>query len=1166
MAGITQTIPSYSSGMSEQPDNLKFPGQVTESLNAIPDITKGLFKRPGLKRIDTSLISDPQRNVSTASGALQSVQSNGSWFHYYRDESEGAYIGQVAADGEVRVWSCKTGKLATTAYGTGGAAAIKAYLTTSSPENIQALTINDSTFLSNRDKTRSQTVIQTNFSANYERASNVITVTKIDHGLTVNEHVNLNFTSGGATTGDYKITGKTDDTFTVASTGSDISSQTDGVLVAPLTDKNPDEHFAIIELIRAENGRQYGLNITNGTDDASRNVTLKRATRIKIKSQNLNEDVGSGECFGIGTEVFDITSGGTTLPTSAVDVSNELISLSNHGFDLDTILLYHSNGGTSMQDSNNNFSDHRDIYVHNQSANTLYFKYGPTPDTGSTMDLTNAGNDSQVIRRADQGLVEDANGTLITAATKKNLVFRISTLGQQGNAENNSGDFVCSYQPEVTLLHGGEGWETGDTIHVAMSGQGFGGGGSRANSPRDDHRVAVYEIEVTDHEETQVQAQYNNNPQGLIRPAVTPFDSDTTVTSDTILAGIKTAVDAITSSNSGLAGQGVSAKVIGTTIYLSSSTTFNVEVAEEDLMRVMQDSVNDVTNLPNQCKHGYIVQVKNARMADEDDYYLRFDGQNNNDGSGAWSECAKPGIAKRLYNLPVVIERTAFDTVNQQATFTVRQFDYQDRRVGDPGTNPMPSFIKTDSNGNFEGRVNKILFFRNRLALLSGENVILSRPGTLGKPDFFSESALATSASDPIDISAASMFPSELFDGIEINTGLIVFSSNQQFLLTSDDTVLNPDTAKLKSIATFNYNIDIPPISLGTTVAYVDNSGRFSRLNEMANIAREGEPNIVEVSKVVPSLLPNDIDLLTNSRENGMILLGKTGTDTVFGYKYLNIGEKRQQAAWFKWKFNQPLIYHFIIDDEYFILDDDYYLQRMSLVESSDELTIAKDGVEYILHLDNYIPLFGGTYQPNTNSTLFSNQNWLNQVGGANVSVIDRLIVVDPEVTTNNVRLARFQHPSVSLGNTSNQQLSLDGDWSSATSSAPLYVGYLFDYEVKFPKFYPFKSGGEGKVQSDVNSSLVLHRIKIHFGKVGSYQTTLERVGKPDYTEEYESSILDLYTTNGVPFLETYIKTVPIYERNTNIDLTLKSTHPSPATLHALSWEGDYSPRFYRRV
>ena len=78
MASITQTIPQYSLGMSEQPDQLKFPGQVSEVTNAIPDITKGLFKRPGAKRIGTN--------------ALTSVQSGGSWFHYFRDETEGSYI------------------------------------------------------------------------------------------------------------------------------------------------------------------------------------------------------------------------------------------------------------------------------------------------------------------------------------------------------------------------------------------------------------------------------------------------------------------------------------------------------------------------------------------------------------------------------------------------------------------------------------------------------------------------------------------------------------------------------------------------------------------------------------------------------------------------------------------------------------------------------------------------------------------------------------------------------------------------------------------------------------------------------------------------------------------------------------------------------------------
>ena len=87
MASVTQTIPQFSLGMSEQPDNLKFPGQVTDIVNAIPDVTNGLFKRPGAKRIGTD--------------ALTNVQSGGSWFHYFRDEQEGSYIGQVDRSGNV---------------------------------------------------------------------------------------------------------------------------------------------------------------------------------------------------------------------------------------------------------------------------------------------------------------------------------------------------------------------------------------------------------------------------------------------------------------------------------------------------------------------------------------------------------------------------------------------------------------------------------------------------------------------------------------------------------------------------------------------------------------------------------------------------------------------------------------------------------------------------------------------------------------------------------------------------------------------------------------------------------------------------------------------------------------------------------------------------------
>ena len=928
MAGVTQTIPQYSAGISEQPDNLKFPGQVVESINAIPDVTKGLFKRPGAARIGAD--------------ALANVQSGGAYFHYYRDDNEGSYIGQVAADGQLRMWKAdgdNAGAAQTIVYGTGGQTAIQNYLATSDPENLQFLTINDTTFVSSRDSSNANTLVGT--------------------------------------------------------TGT--------------TDATPDAHFAFLELLRTENGRQYGLNLYN----SSSTTTFTRATRIKVQSHTLDESDGTGHCPSIGTGVFSVDSG-----------------------------------------------------------------------------------------------------------SKTNLIFRITALGQQGVSPNYSAssngpggnNYRCSYNVEIVLLHGGEGWTTGDTTTVTLEG-------------------ANYTVVVEDHESTSVKANLK-----LVRPEPTPFDADTAVTADTILGGILAELPT-----------GITGTVIGTGMYLSSANAFNVEVVEDDLMRVMQSSVNDVTRLPNQCKHGYIVKVSNSRMADEDDYYVRFDGENDRDGSGSWSECAKPGIPKTLTNMPLVIQRTALanpGTSTEVATFTIKQFTYADRLIGDELTNPLPSFVNK--------RINKVLFFRNRLVFLSGENVVTSRPGTLGEPDFFSESALTISSSDPIDISAASTFPSELFDGIAINTGLVVFSTNQQFLLASDDTVLNPDTAKLRSISTFNYNKDIAPISLGTTIGYVDNSGKFSRFNEMANIAREGEPVVVEVSKIVPTTLPKDIDLLTNSRENGIILFAKNGsTDCiVYGYKYLNVADKRQQAAWFKWKLNNPIIYHFIIDDEYYFLDSDYYLQKIRLVQTTEDPSIVQDNVDFLLHVDNHTTVSGGSFNSTTNLTTFSGVSWLNTVTTPNYE----LVVID--TNTASTRVGRYAKATVS-----GTSFTLPGNWSGVT----LTIGYIYDYEVQFPTFYPMKMAGN-KPESDVNSSLVLHRIKLHFGKIGLYETTLKRVGKNDYTEVYESTELDEYDASDAPYLEEFIKTVPVYEKNTNVEITLKSTHPAPATLRALSWEGDYSPRFYQRV
>jgi hypothetical protein len=460
-----------------------------------------------------------------------------------------------------------------------------------------------------------------------------------------------------------------------------------------------------------------------------------------------------------------------------------------------------------------------------------------------------------------------------------------------------------------------------------------------------------------------------------------------------------------------------------------------------------------------------------------------------------------------------------------------------------------------------------------------------------------------------------------------------VFSTNQQFLLSSDDTVLNPDTAKLRSVSTFNYNKAIGPISLGTTVAYVDNSGKFSRFNEMADIRREGEPTIVEVSKIVPSLLPKNIDLLTNSRENSIVLLGQQhvdnvttpNSDTVYGYKYFQVAEKRSQAAWFKWKLNNPLIYHFIINDQYFFLDSDYYLQSINLIRQETDPTTTKNDVEYLLHLDNNVDLSGGSFNDTANTTTFSGVGWLNtvttpnykvavisptdgqyqsdndpdnpMVSGTTITLNGNWSKVVNSITVTNGGSGYTSTPTVTISGTGAKATATiangsvtaitinDGGYnfsspptvtisggggSSATATATISsgiykAGYVYDYEVELPTLYPTRTEGQNS-RADINSSLVIHRVKFHFGTLGSYKAVLKRVGKNNYEVDYESTPADAYVATSAPYLTEFIKTVPVYERNTNLDIILRSTHPAPATLRGLSWEGDYSPRFYRRV
>ena len=140
--------------------------------------------------------------------------------------------------------------------------------------------------------------------------------------------------------------------------------------------------------------------------------------------------------------------------------------------------------------------------------------------------------------------------------------------------------------------------------------------------------------------------------------------------------------------------------------------------------------------------------------------------------------------------MPIQLVRQA------NGTFTVSQATWENAEVGDDLTNPNPSFVgKT---------VKQLVFFRNRLVFLSDENVIMSRPGEFF--NFWSKTATTFTPMDVIDLSCSSEYPAIVYDGIQVNTGLILFSKNQQFMLTTDSDVFSPTTAKINALSTYNFN------------------------------------------------------------------------------------------------------------------------------------------------------------------------------------------------------------------------------------------------------------------------------------------------------------------------------------------------------------------------
>ena len=724
-------------------------------------------------------------------------------------------------------------------------------------------------------------------------------------------------------------------------------------------------------------------------------------------------------------------------------------------------------------------------------------------------------------------------------------------------------DYDVRYTATVTLTDGGLIRSTNKTtaeglfIDVSMEGETY--------------RISVEAVEpVTTYRDVSGIAYFK-----------TPKNPDNgTLSMATILNGLKTSV------NSSLAN--VTAEVIGSGLFLNGTAADSVNFlggAVNENMSVIGQKAQDITRLPAMNKHGYVAQIANTADLDTDDYYVKFVADNGTSGVGNYEETVRPhNFASNSDPMKAGLDPATMPHAlinNRNGTFTFVKLDettansqgnenyWKDRLVGDNTSNPFPTFKG--------GTIQEMFFHRNRLGIISGEQVVLSQPGRYF--DFFIVSAIAASDDNPIDITVSDIKPAFINHVLPIQKGIMMFSDSGQFLLFTESDIFSPKTARLKKVASYECDETIQPVDLGTSVLFTSNVSAYARAFEATIIDDDTPPNIIEQTRVVPEFLPKDITKSTNSAAIGITTYGKKGESEIYHYKYYNAGQKREQSAWYSWTLTGTMQHMLYTAGSFFTVtlhDGSYKLCRHEYVADADNTR-------------SYILGTGTVGSPLETSRQFEahldNMTVATNVAGSaqTTTAPEKTVLTIPYTPANTTNLFM-----VGLSGNDSDGNSIAGTVRAADavgtnsvtfnninlhSAAKIAVGYKYTSTIELPTYYlnvgqnAYDTDGDLRI-SGINFEMgVGGPLEFHLTSPFEYVDASGNITKDidDYVQ-FESGILSDSSVFDKPpaDLATSVR-VPVQRKNEKYTLQIQIPDPFSTAIISASWDGIYNQKRHVR-
>lgn len=304
------------------------------------------------------------------------------------------------------------------------------------------------------------------------------------------------------------------------------------------------------------------------------------------------------------------------------------------------------------------------------------------------------------------------------------------------------------------------------------------------------------------------------------------------------------------------------------------------------------DNVKTAAELPAKAIEGMVVKIVGTDASKDNDYYVRYKPiQENYNNFSHWEEVI--GFSQKYflesYTFPHIL-------VDMGSHFVFKPASWKSRDTGDDITNPLPEFIGRPITGIFQ--------YRNRLGLISEDIIALSEASEFF--NYWRTTVMVLKDSDPIFITASINGAPTLRHAVSFNEDLVLFSDRAQYRLAAPD-ILSPATAAINVITQYRTDTDIPPVSAGSNIFFVNKELGNSAVYEYYIDSETGNKNAMCVTSHVPQYMPDSINNMSCSQALGLLVLHQTDTSALYLYKYYWAGNDKLQSAWFRFTFHNTI-------------------------------------------------------------------------------------------------------------------------------------------------------------------------------------------------------------------------------------------------------------------